>query len=112
MIPGVLWRYLALVLAPVLCLAAAPLLLRSVRWERYVEWGLLALLCAAGLTGALLFRRLRRSLRRAGGRICLRCGYDLSGQDEETGICPECGRRYDWDLDALQWNRYVRFLDS
>ena len=57
-----------------------------------------ATLAPAALT-LLAFRSLRRSGRaarealrrqRAGGGLCLACGYDLSGADHER--CPECGQ--------------------
>ncbi len=33
----------------------------------------------------------RRRRRRAG--LCIKCGYDLTGN--ESGVCPECGRPWD-----------------
>lgn len=38
---------------------------------------------------------LAKRVRESKGRLCPRCGYDLSGQAEDAGICPECGSAYD-----------------
>ncbi len=39
------------------------------------------------------FRRVTRSAKEMGGKICWRCGYNLKGLADE-GTCPECGDRY------------------
>ncbi len=62
-------------------------------------WFRLALMCICGLLGVeyLWYRPRRQHLRRwladRGVPICLRCGYDLSGQVEPR--CPECGEPCD-----------------
>ena len=33
---------------------------------------------------------------------CIRCGYDLRGQDGDSGRCPECGLKAYWSLRAPQ----------
>ena len=45
-----------------------------------------------------------RKAERAGGKICLSCGYDLNGQDG-FAICPECGRPQHLALTAELWRR-------
>ena len=40
----------------------------------------------------VVFPAVRRSRRRRRG-ACLKCGYDLTGN--ETGVCPECGKAID-----------------
>ena len=42
------------------------------------------------LTIAFMRAPLRRRHRRKRG-LCIKCGYDLTGN--ESGVCPECGRR-------------------
>jgi ribosomal protein S27AE len=37
--------------------------------------------------------RIRRQIVAAGGRVCFRCGYGLTGLDN-NGICPECGEAF------------------
>jgi hypothetical protein len=47
-------------------------------------------------------RHIRRAWRDSGGRLCTHCAYDLSALEPE-GICPECGRAYDIESDAMLW---------
>src|SRR5258708_23381839 len=51
------------------------------------------------------FVRLRRRLRAASGRLCPRCGYDLSGLDD-AGFCPGCGRGVDLQRGIAKWRRH------
>ncbi|MFG0259315.1 MAG: hypothetical protein ACF8LK_03100 [Phycisphaerales bacterium JB041] len=53
--------------------------------------------------GYVLQRRLGRQWRRAGGRLCTWCAYDLSSLDA-SGTCPECGNAYDLEQDAATWS--------
>ena len=50
--------------------------------------GALALLTAA--TWYRYIRPAERRLERAAKGLCLRCGYDLTGNI--SGVCPECGQ--------------------
>jgi hypothetical protein len=47
-------------------------------------------------------RAVRRAFAASGGRLCVRCGHDLSGL-ADTGRCPECGHDYDIELDRRAW---------
>jgi len=47
-------------------------------------------------------RHIRRAWHVSRGRLCTHCAYDLSTL-EPAGICPECGRAYDVESDALLW---------
>ncbi len=47
-------------------------------------------------------RHIRRAWRDSGGRLCTHCAYDLSALEPE-GLCPECGRAYDVESDAILW---------
>ncbi len=68
---------------------------------RYVFWLGLPLWLAMPWAVTLLFRRkvrqhLRRELVKCGVPICIKCAYDLRGQDEPR--CPECGISFDEKL--------------
>lgn len=105
-----IYRYAVLVLAPLFAMMLCAVIIpSSVPWRWHVQWGLLGVQAAAAVVGVLGLWRLRRSLRRAGGRLCLRCCYDLSGHERESGVCPECGRSYDWESDAKRWRRLTPF---
>ena len=52
--------------------------------------------------GYLVQRRTIREWHRTRGRLCARCGYDLTSLPD-TGTCPECGNNYDLDEDAAMW---------
>ncbi len=92
-------------------------------WVAYLRAALVGLVQVAGvgvhavpvvfiMAGMALFSlalvRLRRRLREAGGRLCLRCGYDLRGIDD-PGACPECGRRFHGAEIAARWRSYIAF---
>ncbi len=47
-------------------------------------------------------RHIRRAWRDSRGRLCTHCAYDLSAL-ENAGLCPECGRAYDIESDAILW---------
>lgn len=50
--------------------------------------------------------RSRRAVIAAGGRLCPRCRYSLSGLPED-GFCPECGRAYSAESLRRDWaSRY------
>jgi len=53
-------------------------------------------------------RRLLNAARRAGGRICSHCGYDLSTL-EHVSSCPECGHSIDMEENIADWTRCPRF---
>ncbi len=52
--------------------------------------------------------RLRRRLRKALGRLCLQCAYDLSGLGE-SGCCPECGRPFEVKADRARWRSFIAY---
>jgi len=52
--------------------------------------------------------RINRAVKAANGRACVACLYDLSGQ-ADTGVCPECGRAFDADVDHRTWARVLPF---
>lgn len=52
------------------------------------------LLLAAGLIIGIRHVRNWRRFARLGGRMCLRCGFDLRGLPD-AGRCPECGEPFD-----------------
>lgn len=47
-------------------------------------------------------RKVRRDFVASGGRLCTQCGHSLAGLPDQ-GHCPECGERFDIDLDRLAW---------
>jgi hypothetical protein len=51
-------------------------------------------------------RRMRRKLRRLHYRMCIYCGYRLTGLPPE-GICPECGAEYDILNLIDQWREWM-----
>lgn len=71
-----------------------------------VALGVLTMLGQAMFFSRML--RLRRRLREASGRICLKCGFDLRGL-EESGTCPECGRSFDLHRDVKTWRSVIAF---
>ena len=110
--PPVLWRTSrwCLVLA-CLCVAGAfgTLLLRGTAFPKRQPWPRYAIM-AFGFApvlviypvGYLVQRRALREWHRTNGRLCARCGYDLTAL-ADTGICPECGNPYDLEQDAALW---------
>ncbi len=53
-------------------------------------WMITVIACLAWLGLPFVSRRLKRGIRRKRG-LCLKCGYDLTGNESESGVCPECG---------------------
>ena len=49
-----------------------------------------AIAAVATVAGINTFQRRRVAARRSAG-LCVRCGYDLTGN--VSGVCPECGTR-------------------
>ena|ERR1051326_4712134 len=47
----------------------------------------------AALIDSRYHSRLRRELITLAGRMCFRCGYNLSGCGD-SGVCPECGEAF------------------
>lgn len=47
-------------------------------------------------------RRIKRDFNTSGGRLCTQCGHSLAGLPD-SGLCPECGHRFDIELDRLAW---------
>ncbi|TWT43635.1 hypothetical protein RAS1_00320 [Phycisphaerae bacterium RAS1] len=77
-------------------------LLRLVVWPAWIEEVLrLAFLAVVTLAAIRFLHRwgaradLRRKLREYGIPVCLKCGYDLRGQVEQSPRCPECGEPLD-----------------
>ncbi len=58
---------------------------------------------------SVYLRRLRGDVRRAGGRLCPQCLYDLATDAATT--CPECGNAYSAGEPADFWRR-ERLLDQ
>ncbi len=99
---------LALALLCVVLAIAIALLRGPMGWSkrgpaRYVTMGL-------GFVPALVIfpyvhhsrRHIRRAWHASRGRLCTHCAYDLSAL-ETAGICPECGKAYDVESDAILW---------
>jgi len=68
----------------------------NIPWQLAFE--LTFALCGLALAFWLLKRRYqrfgRRAIRELGmADICAVCGYDLSGQQSNSPVCPECGAR-------------------
>lgn len=110
--PPVLWRTSRWCLAlACLCVAAAfaTVVWRAhfapsrQPWQRYL---IMAFGFAPAVViypvGYLVQRRALREWHRTRGRLCARCGYDLTAL-ADTGICPECGHTYDLEQDAALW---------
>jgi hypothetical protein len=53
----------------------------------------------------ILDSRLRLVIAKAGGLMCLSCGYRLFGLGER-GLCPECGVQYEHDRCRSTWEQY------
>lgn len=103
------WTIRALALA-VLCVIAAIVMLvlrATIGWGRFgpVRHIPLALALAPFILHPISnyhHRHIRRAWRDSKGRLCTHCAYDLSAL-EPAGICPECGRAYDIESDAILW---------
>jgi len=77
-------------------------------------WTLMIVIVAGAVgyavNGQLFVRRLvslRKKLVRASYRVCLRCGYDLSGLPDEHA-CAECGLHYERSDLVAAWHVYLR----
>jgi len=46
--------------------------------------------------------RWKRAAKRAGGKLCTRCGFDMTAHDDGA-ICPECGTEFDEALSIQTW---------
>lgn len=114
-LPPALRRYEARVAAVFVCTAlsavAAPFVLRRVAPWISPLWALPGIPLAIVTTtfGAIWYSRrrtdrMRRAVRAASGRACVSCVYDLRGM-ADTGVCPECGRRFDIAADQRSWER-------
>ena len=53
-------------------------------------------------------RALKRKLQAADGRLCVDCGYNLTGTDDGQP-CPECGRTYQAQADRAAWKRSINW---
>lgn len=51
-------------------------------------------------------RQLRRLVKSSHGRVCLKCGYCLSGLPL-LGLCPECGIEYDINQNETIWQKWL-----
>ena len=86
---------------------ASPLQLYGA-WSGTPRLTWLSLVVQSALAGAGLgicivkSRRIVRAVRVAGGRLCLRCGFDVSGLPTE-GVCPECGVAYSHGESIRKW---------
>jgi hypothetical protein len=98
-------RLMVLIMAPVAC----GLSLLGVRWLRSFGldiwlvtsintafWALVGASASLFLWHRPYVRFVRQYLQDRGVAVCLRCGYDLSGQSELR--CPECGLAFDVTL--------------
>lgn len=88
---------------------AAPFLVWSIAPWISPLWALPGIPLAIVTTtfGAIWFtrrrtRRVKLAVQAAAGRACLACVYDLRGMGD-TGLCPECGRRFDGASDHAAW---------
>lgn len=95
----------------VLVAVAAPFVLRRVAPWISPLWALPGIPLAVVTTtfGTIWYSRrrtarIKRAVRAASGRACLGCVYDLGGMGD-TGVCPECGRRFDIAADQRSWER-------
>jgi hypothetical protein len=50
----------------------------------------------------LMARRVRKDYIESKGRLCTVCAYNVESMGE-TGLCPECGERFDAAADAETW---------
>lgn len=114
-LPPAVRRYELLTATVVVCstlaAVAAPFVLRIVAPWISPLWALpgipLAIVTTTFGTIWLTRRRtarMKRAVRDAAGRACVVCVYDLSGLGE-TGVCAECGRRFDIAVDRRSWER-------
>ena len=110
--PPVLWRTSRWCLAlACLCVAASfaivilrgTLLSNRQAWQRFaiMSFGFAPALVIYPI-GYLIQRRTLRAWRLAEGRLCARCGYELTAHPD-AGTCPECGNSYDLERDAHLW---------
>lgn len=74
-------------------------------WPAQVSVGLLAAIAAAVCFFLIRsFRRVRARLAAAGGLLCWRCGFDLTGTPS-PGRCPECGDQFEVASTRARWAR-------
>jgi hypothetical protein len=100
------WHLAAWVSVPIamiLCFSIYARLVVAWQWPvwPFMVIGLLPIALFAGLL-AVPRRQLERALLAADGRLCTSCGYDLRACGL-VGVCPECGRAFDAEVDARTW---------
>ncbi len=63
---------------------------------------LILVVVGAVLWWFLFAKRLRRRLAVSGGKLCVRCTFDLRGIGNH-GVCPECGLSFDVEQTVQAW---------
>lgn len=103
------WTIRALALAVLCVIAAIVLVLLRIElgWPKRgpSRYAIFALCLAPFLIHPIVnfhHRHIRRAWHASRGRLCTHCAYDLS-TIEPAGICPECGKAYDVESDAILW---------
>jgi Flp pilus assembly protein TadB len=77
------------------CVTVAGLLAAAAARGEYAGVAVVVgMIAAAGLPAWYWWRRPYRDARRAEKGLCVRCGYDLTGN--VSGVCPECGKEAKW----------------
>lgn len=102
------WYALPLVVVPGLVVA----LFTNSRQLIFVSGCVFSFCAVASSVGlAVSIAKLGKRVARAKGRICIHCGYDLSG-NEEDNVCPECGQVFDGIQDIERWRAWTAFDKS
>ncbi|MFT3684306.1 MAG: hypothetical protein QM783_05160 [Phycisphaerales bacterium] len=74
-------------------------------WLKHSAWNVVVIfvpLYAVIVFTAVRTRRIRRTYRESGGRLCTRCVQPLNGLGE-IGLCPECGEPFHIEHDRVRW---------